>query len=99
MDKEELTKIVEIEQRSKSNTKRLDEHDADIKELQNTYKIMEKMDFRIENVESNMTEIKTDIKDIKDKPAKNWDKLVGIIITRNCNSSFGLFFRKIRIVE
>jgi predicted nucleic acid-binding Zn-ribbon protein len=93
MDKEELTKIVEIEQRSKSNTKRLDEHDADIKELQNTYKIMEKMDFRIENVESNMTEIKTDIKDIKDKPAKNWDKLVGIIITRNCNSSFRLFFR------
>jgi predicted nucleic acid-binding Zn-ribbon protein len=93
MDKEELTKIVEIDQRSKSNTKRLDEHDADIKELQNTYKIMEKMDFRIENVESNMTEIKTDIKDIKDKPAKNWDKLVGIIITRNCNSSFRLFFR------
>lgn len=42
MDKEELTKIVEIEQRSKSNTKRLDEHDADIKELKNTYSIMEK---------------------------------------------------------
>ena len=34
--------IAHLEEREKSNTKRLNEHDEQIKELQNTYTIMEK---------------------------------------------------------
>lgn len=76
MEKEYIERIVETEQRSKSNTKRLDEHDEDIKELQNTYKIMEKMDYRMGNVENNVTEIKEEIQKGKEQKGMKWDKLI-----------------------
>lgn len=76
MEKEYIEKMVETEQRSKSNTKRLDEHDEDIKELQNTYKIMEKMDYRMGNVENNVTEIKEEIQKGKEQKGMKWDKLI-----------------------
>lgn len=67
LDEKYIEKIAEIEQRSKSNTKRLDEYDGQIKELQNTYSIMEKMDYRMENVENNVSEIKEDIQKSKEQ--------------------------------
>ena len=76
MEKEYIEKMIETEQRSKSNTKRLDEHDEDIKELQNTYKIMEKMDYRMGNVENNVTEIKEEIQKGKEQKGMKWDKLI-----------------------
>lgn len=76
MEEEYIRKMVETEQRSKSNTKRLDEHDEDIKELQNTYKIMEKMDYRMGNVENNVTEIKEEIQKGKEQKGMKWDKLI-----------------------
>lgn len=67
LDEKYIEKIAEIEQRSKSNTKRLDEYDGQIKELQNTYTIMEKMDYRMGNVENNVSEIKEDIQKSKEQ--------------------------------
>lgn len=67
LDEKYIEKIAEIEQRSKSNTKRLDEYDGQIKKLQNTYTIMEKMDYRMENVENNVSEIKEDIQKSKEQ--------------------------------
>lgn len=74
--KKYIEKIAEIEQRSKSNTKRLDEYDGQIKELQNTYTIMEKMDYRMGNVENNVSEIKEDIQKSKEQKGMKWDKLI-----------------------
>lgn len=76
LDEKYIEKIAEIEQRSKSNTKRLDEHDEQIKELQNTYTIMEKMDYRMGNVENNVSEIKEDIQKSKEQKGMKWDKLI-----------------------
>lgn len=80
MEKEYLTKLVEVEQRSKSNTKRLDEHEEQIKELSNVYVALTKVDDKVSNVENDVSEIKQDLKDIKEKPAKNWDKVITTII-------------------
>mgnify|MGYP000180562208 FL=1 len=76
LDEKYIEKIAEIEQRSKSNTKRLDEYDGQIKELQNTYSIMEKMDYRMGNVENNVSEIKEDIQKSKEQKGMKWDKLI-----------------------
>lgn len=76
MEKSDIMKLQETEDRSKSNTKRLDEHDKDIKELKNTYKIMEKMDYRMGNVEDNVTEIKEEIQKGKEQKGMKWDKLI-----------------------
>ncbi len=87
MEKADIIKLQETEDRSKSNTKRLDEHDEQIKELQNTYKIMEKMDYRMGNVEKNISGINEKLdkhdKAITEESNKTdkakgmkWDKLI-----------------------
>lgn len=76
MDEKYIEKIAEIEQRSKSNTKRLDEHNEKIDQLEKTYAIMEKMDYRMSNVENNVSEIKSEIKKGKEQKGMKWDKLI-----------------------
>ena len=76
MDLEHEKRLTEVEARSKSNAHRLDEvekrqddHDAlliSVKELA----------IREQNVENDVKEIKTDVKEIKDKPGKRWEGIV-----------------------
>ena len=70
MDSPEIA-IAHLEERAKSNTKRLDEHNTEIENLKNTYKIMEKMDYRMSNVENNVSEIKED--SLKGKEQKRYE--------------------------
>lgn len=70
-DVELIEKVAHLEERAKSNTKRLDEHNTEIENLKNTYKIMEKMDYRMSNVEDNVSEIKEDIQ--KGKEQKRYE--------------------------
>lgn len=81
MDKDELVKLEEINQRSKSNTKRLDEHDEKIDKLENVYIALTKMDGRVEKVECDVSEIKTVVKEINPNKSKalKWDKLIDYI--------------------
>lgn len=68
MEKTELIeKVAHLEERNKSNTKRLNEHDSRIDSLEKTYSVMEKMDCRIGNMESSVDEIKTEIKNSKEQ--------------------------------
>lgn len=68
MEKTELIeKVAHIDERAKSNTKRLDEHDSRIDSLEKTYSVMEKMNYRIGNMENSVDEIKTDIKKSKEQ--------------------------------
>lgn len=62
-----IEKVAHIEERGKSNTKRLDEHEERIDSLEKTYSIMEKMDYRIGNMENSVDEIKTEIKNSKEQ--------------------------------
>lgn len=94
-----VERLVKVEQSDKSAHHRIDEHDEQIKELSNVYVALTKVDDKVTNVENDVSEIKDDLKEIKEKPAKNWDNLIKIIITRNCNSSSGLFFSKTRNVK
>lgn len=84
MDNTELIeKVAHLDEREKSNTKRIGEHDIRLDNLEKTYSIMEKMDYRMEKVESAVEKIdqKLDTKvseDDKEK-GKKWDKLVDYI--------------------
>ena len=82
-DTEIIERLVSVEEGRKSNTKRLDEHENRIESLEKTYSIMEKMDYRMGQVEKAVVNIdkKLDAKvseDDKTKGAK-WDKLVDYI--------------------
>lgn len=94
MEISERERLVQVEDRAKSNTKRIDEHDEQIKELNNVYLALTKVDDKVTNVEKDVSEMKEDLKDIKEKPGKNWDNLKWLIITRNSYNCSGFFIRK-----
>ena len=84
MNNEYIERLVAVEQRSKSNTKRLDEHsttliayDKRMDELSDVYVALTKVNDKVDNVEKNVNEIQKDIKDIKGKPAEKLEKLWG----------------------
>lgn len=70
-----------VEDRSKSNTHRLDELEKrqdDLDELVGTVKVLA---VREENVENDVKEIKNDVKTLTSKPGQRWESLVSQIIT------------------
>lgn len=80
MDFEHERRLTEVEARSESNQKRLDDLEKrqdNLDELVGTVKVLA---VREENVESDVKEIKKDVKNLAGKPAQRWDSLVEKII-------------------
>lgn len=76
MDLEHERRLTEVEERSKSNTHRLDEMEKrqdNLDELVGTVKVLA---VREENVENDVKEIKSDVKSLTNKPAQKWDSLM-----------------------
>lgn len=82
MDKEFIERLVAVEQRSKSNTKRLDdkdgkdaEQDNKISALSDVYIALTKVEDRVTNIDEKVVTISKDLKEIKDKPGKRMDSI------------------------
>lgn len=74
-------RLTEVEERSKSNTHRLDDVEKrqnNLDELVSTVKVLA---VREETVESDVKEIKTEVKNLTGKAGQRWDGLVDKIIT------------------
>ena len=74
-------RLAEVEARSRSNTHRLDnveKRQNDLEELVSTVKVLA---VREEKVESDVKEIKGDVKTLTELPAKRWHGIVDKIIT------------------
>lgn len=81
MDLEHERRLTDVESRSKSNTKRLDEVEKkqdDLGELVGTVKALV---VREENVENDVKEIKSDVKSLASKPGQRWENLVSQVIS------------------
>ena len=81
MQREDIELMKEIEQRSKSNTKRLDEHDKKLEELSDVYIALTKANDKVENIETDVKDIKSDIKEIKAKPSKQLEQITGYVLS------------------
>ena len=73
-------RLTELEDRSKSNTKRLDEVEKRQDNLDSLVASVAVMAKEQEHIKSDVTEIKSDVKGIMEKPAKRWDNIVEKII-------------------
>jgi predicted nucleic acid-binding Zn-ribbon protein len=76
MDMEHERRLTEVEERSKSNTHRLDsveKRQDSLDELIGTVKVLAD---REERVEDDVKEIKTDVKRLTNKPGQRWDSLM-----------------------
>ena len=76
MDLEHEKRLTEVESRSKSNTKRLDDMEKrqnDLADLVSTVKVLAEKEAR---VEKDVGEIKETVEEIKTKPGKKWEGFV-----------------------
>ena len=81
MDDGIQAKIAEIEVRSKSNTHRIDDLEADNKALHQLATSVEVLATKQEAIEANVSEIKDDVKSLKAIPGGKWEALVKTILT------------------
>lgn len=80
MDFEHEKRLTEVEERTKSNTHRIDDLEKrqdNLDELVGTVKVLA---VREENVETDVKEIKNDVKSLTNKSGQRWDGLVDKII-------------------
>ena len=71
-----VEELIKFEEKCKSNTKRLDEHDSRLDKLEKTYSIMEKMDYRMGKVETSVDRINNKLDSTSQEKGKKWDKLI-----------------------
>lgn len=95
MDLEHEKRLTEVEARSKSNAHRLDEVEKkqnDLSELVGTVKVLATKE---ERVETDVKEIKENVKTLISRPAKRWDSLVSDVIKLVVAAVVGFIFAKI----
>ena len=106
MDEKYIERLVANEQSTKSAHKRLEEAESRIDDLEKTYAIMQKMDYRIGRMEDSVDKINQkldsnfqEIIKAKSQPvtekSKKWDKLIDYIFYAVLAAILGLVFIKI----
>lgn len=80
MDLEHEKRLTEVEARSKSNAHRLDEVERRQDNLDELVGTVKALAVREENVESDVKEIKNDVKSLTGKSGQRWDGLVDKIV-------------------
>lgn len=73
---EEMKLVTEIDQRSKSNTKRLDEVVKKQDELGELVSSVKVLAIKSEAMDGDIKEIKGDVKTLMEKPGKRWESIV-----------------------
>lgn len=81
MDDGIQAKIVEIDQRSKSNTHRINDLEEDNRALHQLATSVEVLATKQETIEANVSEIRDDVKSLKAIPGGKWEALVKTILT------------------
>lgn len=97
MDLDHERRLTEIESRSKSNTKRLDDMEKrqdNLDDLVGTVKVLADREAR---VEKDVGEIKSSVNELKAKPGKRWDSLVDKIVLTLAAAVVGFILAKLGI--
>jgi len=101
---EMVTKITEVEQRSKSNTKRIDKLEETNEALTNLTTSVRELVIKqnytkesIDKLDKRVSGIGTRIDNIEQKPAKRWDSIVEKIILTIIALLIGFIFAKIGV--
>lgn len=80
MDLEHERRLTEVEDRSKSNSHRLDEVEDRQNHLEELITSVQVLATRLGTVESGVKEIRKDVKELTGKPGKRWDAIVDKVL-------------------
>ena len=85
-------RLTEVEDRSKSNTHRLDELERRQDNLDDLVTTVKVLAVREETVENDVKEIKEDVKMLASKPGQMWDSVVKQAVTALVAALLGFIF-------
>lgn len=77
---DQAVKLKEVEERSKGNQRRIESLEKKVDDLSDVVGVLQAMKKDLEYLATTVNETKDDVKELKDKPAKRWEDLVGKII-------------------
>lgn len=95
MDLEHEKRLTEVESRSKSNMKRLDDVEKRQDNLDKLVVSVEALAIKEQNVENDVKEIKTDVKSLTNKPGQMWEKFIASFINILLGAVVGYIFAQI----
>lgn len=80
MEEELAVKVAEIDQRSRSNTHRLEKMEQRQDNLDKLCSSVASLAAEQEHIKTDVTEIKADVKCLAEKPIKRWESVVTTVI-------------------
>ena len=95
MDLEHEKRLTEVEGRSKSNTHRIEEVERRQDNLDELVGTVKALAVKEERVESDVKEIKSDVKSLTGKSGQRWDGFVDKVIWAICAAVIAYFLAKI----
>lgn len=98
MDLEHEKRLTEVEERSKENSHRLDDVEKRQDNLDDLVSTVKVLAVREENVETDVKEIKSDVKSLTNKSGQRWDGLVDKIIITIVASVIGFMLAKLGLM-
>ena len=95
MDLEHEKRLTEVEARSKSNAHRIDEVEKRQDNLDELVGTVKALAVKEERVESDVKEIKSDVKSLTGKSGQKWDSLVTQIVSALAAAVIGFLLAKL----
>lgn len=80
MDLDHERRLTAVEQRNKSNTKRIDDMEKRQDDLEVLTSSVATLAAKQEFIEGDVKEIKADVKSLTEKPGKRWDDIVDKVV-------------------
>lgn len=81
MDEKEIEhRLTELEQRAKSNTHRLEEHDEEIKTLRDLFSTIKELATEVKYMREDLNETVTRLNKLESKSGDKWEKFKWLIV-------------------
>ncbi len=91
MDEKYIQKIIENEQRSKSNSHRIDELENEQKNERDLIVSVKELATEVKHMREDVSKMDSRLTNIETKPSKRWEQIISLVITRYRNSYTGFF--------
>lgn len=95
MDEKYIQKIVENEQRSKSNTYRLDKLEKEIENQRELVVSVKEIATEVKHMREDVNDMNKRLKEVEEKPKKQWNAMVSQVISLIIGGIVGYLFLKL----
>lgn len=87
--------LKEVEDRSKGNTRRIETLEKKVDDLSSVVSVLQAMQKDLEHLTKSVNETRADVKELKDKPGKRWEDLVGKIVWGIVGAALAFFLSRL----